>query len=970
MTYAAPEVEFDVNSTYSRSQTQSEAAQLANGNLVVVWLEADIGSTFNQLLKAQIYGPDGSPIGGEITLPSGGGVNPSVAGLSDGGFVVTWQNFSGIRAQLFDANGIAEGAAFTASPVSVQASSADVAALADGGFAISWHDSRTSAGDTSGSAVYVRAYDEDGTALMETRANVSTAGNQADAAITALPEGGYFVTWTDRGTSSGWLIKGRFFGADGAAADAEFVINASTGSLSSVESSVTVLANGNIAVAWYESSSAGSGHHVKIFDASGQPVGAEISVPSGLSGTQTGPEIVALANGGFAIAWAANTNPLSDGSGKAVFVQAFGADAQPVGEPMQANTQTSGEQYDPSLVALPSGGFMVSWTDLNGTGGNDDQVKARIFVPVEPVTITSGGGGDQATVSVNEREIIVTQIAAEAGGSSMGIHYAIVGGEDAALFRIDPDTGVLGFAAAPDFEAPRSADGDNLYEIQVRADNGVYRDTQLITVAVQNVNERPVIISDGGGTSAALQRPENGTAVTTVVASDVDGDPIRYSILGGSDAALFAIDGETGVLTFVAAPDYEAPSDFASDNFYTVTVSATDGTYSTFQSIQILVTNVNEAVTITSLGGGENAAVSVAENQTAVAIVSASDLDGDPVSYAIAGGADAALFAIDSTTGALSFVGAPNFEAAGDANADNVYDVVVAASDGTMSDTQALSVTVSNVNEAPVIGSNGGGSSASVSLDENSTLVTTVASTDPEGVARTYSIAGGADAARFTINAATGVLTFVTPPNYEAPLDVGGDNLYDVVVAASDGTLTDTQALSISVANIVDGVTLAGTSGGNTLTGTVAEDTLRGLGGNDTLNGGGGADLLDGGIGKDTLVGGAGADTLVGGDGADLFVLISPADSMTGARDVISDFSRADKDRISLSDIDANSKAVGDQKFAFIGTAAFSGVAGQLHYEHSGGNTLVMGDVNGDGATDFVIQVAGLVSFTSADFVL
>src|SRR5215208_6701108 len=146
MNYAALDAEFDVNSTDPRSQTQSEAAQLANGNLVVVWLEADVGSTATQLLKAQIYGPDGSPFGGEITLVPGGGVNPSVAGLSDGGFVLTWQSFGGIRAQLFNVDGTAEGAAFTASPVSVQASGADVAALADGGFAISWHDSRTSAG--------------------------------------------------------------------------------------------------------------------------------------------------------------------------------------------------------------------------------------------------------------------------------------------------------------------------------------------------------------------------------------------------------------------------------------------------------------------------------------------------------------------------------------------------------------------------------------------------------------------------------------------------------------------------------------------------------------------------------------------------------------------------------------------------------------------------------------------------------
>ena len=307
----------------------------------------------------------------------------------------------------------------------------------------------------------------------------------------------------------------------------------------------------------------------------------------------------------------------------------------------------------------------------------------------------------------------------------------------------------------------------------------------------------------------------------------------------------------------------------------------------------------------------------------------------------------------------------------GDTDGNNVYEVVVAASDGTLFDTQALSVTVSNVNEAPVISSYGGGNSASVIVDENSTFVTTVASTDPDGgAAQIYSITGGADAARFAINTTTGVLSLVTAPNYEAPSDTGGNNVYDVVVTVSDGALTDTQALAVSVANIVDGATLTGTAAGNTLTGSVAEDTLRGLGGSDILDGGAGADLLDGGIGNDTLMGGAGADKLVGGAGADRFVVALTADSTASARDVISDFSRADKDRISLSDLDANSNAGRDQKFALIGTEAFSGDAGELRYEHSDGNTLVEGDVNGDGVADFVIQVAGLVNFNSGDFLL
>ena len=106
----------------------------------------------------------------------------------------------------------------------------------------------------------------------------------------------------------------------------------------------------------------------------------------------------------------------------------------------------------------------------------------------------------------------------------------------------------------------------------------------------------------------------------------------------------------------------------------------------------------------------------------------------------------------------------------------------------------------------------------------------------------TYALAGGADAARFAIDARTGALSFVAAPDYDAPADADGDNVYEVVVSASDGSLSDTQAVTVAVGNLVDGLTLTGTSAANTLTGSYEEDTISGLGGNDTLNGLGGAD--------------------------------------------------------------------------------------------------------------------------------
>ncbi len=111
----------------------------------------------------------------------------------------------------------------------------------------------------------------------------------------------------------------------------------------------------------------------------------------------------------------------------------------------------------------------------------------------------------------------------------------------------------------------------------------------------------------------------------------------------------------------------------------------------------------NTAPVITSNGGGATAAVLVAENTSAVTLVTATDADlpAQPLSYSISGGADALKFGINAATGALSFIAPPNFEAPTDAGANNVYDVTVRVTDGALSDTQAISVTVGNVNEAP-----------------------------------------------------------------------------------------------------------------------------------------------------------------------------------------------------------------------------------------------------------------------------
>jgi Ca2+-binding RTX toxin-like protein len=314
------------------------------------------------------------------------------------------------------------------------------------------------------------------------------------------------------------------------------------------------------------------------------------------------------------------------------------------------------------------------------------------------------------------------------------------------------------------------------------------------------------------------------TALTDTDTAVYNGNIANYTIVNNNNATFTITDNRVGVLNNDGVDTLRniEKLQFA-DGVVTIAVPG------------------NKAPVITSNGGGAAAALSLVENGTLVTTFAATDpnnvindpLNPQSLTYAISGGADAAKFSINATTGVLSFVIAPDFEAPTDAGANNVYDVIVQVNDGYLIDTQTLAVTVTNGNDAPIISSNGGFGSANISIAENSTAaVTTVIATDPENNPVTYSISGGVDAAKFAINATTGVLSFVASPNFEAPTDVGANNIYNVIVAASDGSLVDTQALAVTVTNVneaatgglrITGYTTSATGANLTATNTVVD---------------------------------------------------------------------------------------------------------------------------------------------------
>jgi hypothetical protein len=169
------------------------------------------------------------------------------------------------------------------------------------------------------------------------------------------------------------------------------------------------------------------------------------------------------------------------------------------------------------------------------------------------------------------------------------------------------------------------------------------------------------------------------------------------------------------------------------------------------------------------------------------------------------GGADNNRFSLNTTTGALTFISSPNFEAPGSAAGTNTYTVRVRASDAA-GNTAVQTVTVNVMDLDEVLPVFTAGANANASIAENtptSTVVHTASATDNVGVTAYAFESGGADNNRFSINTVTGALTFLSSPNFEAPGSAAGTNTYTVRVRASDAAgNTAVQTVTVNVTDL------------------------------------------------------------------------------------------------------------------------------------------------------------------------
>ena len=198
-----------------------------------------------------------------------------------------------------------------------------------------------------------------------------------------------------------------------------------------------------------------------------------------------------------------------------------------------------------------------------------------------------------------------TLTAEDQDSAAADLEWSKAGGADAGEFTLS-SAGDLAFAAAPDYENPDDADGDNVYEITVQVSDGDNTDTADIRVTLQNVVE---LFTELTGPSSTDYAENGATRVATYTASsEADRDGIAWH-LGGDDDDHFSIDNPAGVLrfhidpdagnSFPKLPDYEMPDDKDANNAYAVTVLAQAG--SAFTSplrVTVTVADENEAGTV------------------------------------------------------------------------------------------------------------------------------------------------------------------------------------------------------------------------------------------------------------------------------------------------------------------------------------------------------------------------------------
>lgn len=327
----------------------------------------------------------------------------------------------------------------------------------------------------------------------------------------------------------------------------------------------------------------------------------------------------------------------------------------------------------------------VNQRTAGGSGGSGVVVIRYILTtPTTPDLASSSDSGSSNTDNLTNASTL-TFTGTAIGGSSIQLLVDSVASGSACT--ADVSTGA--------YSCTTGALSSGVRSVTARATvSGAIKVSSATSVTVDTTAPTITGPSSATGANSAISITESSTAVHTFTANET----VTWS-KAGIDGSFFTISA-SGVLT-ITARDFETPADDGNNNTYIVTITATDGaSNATIQTLTVTITNLNEAPTITTASSASAHSITQAENISSVVTYAATDFDaGASLSFSISG-TDAADFAINSSSGVLTFAANPDFEAPADSNTNNTYIVVITVSDGSLSDTQELTVTITNANES------------------------------------------------------------------------------------------------------------------------------------------------------------------------------------------------------------------------------------------------------------------------------
>lgn len=391
-----------VNTTTTFGQLEPTMTALPDGGWVVAWASYDQDGDGGGVYQQQ-FAANGKRVGTEThvsTTTSGQQQFASVAALDSGGWVVVWDgngvNGNGAYMQRYDSHGVAEG---TETPVNALATGShdnpSVAGLTDGGFIVSWEDNQVDGDSYHG--IVNRRFNAKGTASKdESLVNTYTTSDQESSVVSGLADGGWVTAWQSNGEDGdSYGVYQQRYNANGSTHGGETRVNSYTTG-AQLYPVIAALDDGGWVVGWASAGQGGGGAGVYMqrYAADGQTDGGERRVTF----SEYGASMTALAGGGWVVSWQAHDTVANSYRS---YQKAFDADGKVMMKQMQLGSATHAQEL-PSVTGLADGGWIVSWGDFDRSKDDYDVRQQRFEADGQFYGTNDRPSGTDKTVRIDE----------------------------------------------------------------------------------------------------------------------------------------------------------------------------------------------------------------------------------------------------------------------------------------------------------------------------------------------------------------------------------------------------------------------------------------------------------------------------------------------------------------------------------------------------------------------------------------